>query len=62
MPFGHPFPPQEPHMKQCEAVAPASTYTSSHRCLKRSVGPKSGKRRLCSHHKSMAARRPAPRA
>lgn len=49
-------------MKQCEAVAPASTYTSSHRCLKRSVGPKSGKRRLCSHHKSMnAARRPSVR-
>lgn len=46
-------------MKQCEAVTVASTYSSAHRCLKRSVDPKSGKRRLCRHHKSMAARKPA---
>jgi hypothetical protein len=46
-------------MKQCEAVTVASTYSAVHRCLKRSVGPKAGKRRLCRHHKSMAARKTA---
>ncbi|UPT72803.1 MAG: hypothetical protein M0D55_12825 [Elusimicrobiota bacterium] len=45
--------------KQCDAVTPASTYTEAHRCLKKSGLKKSGKRRLCAHHKSMEERRKA---
>ncbi len=36
---------------QCEATAPASTYTAAHRCLKK--GKKNGGRRLCPHHARM---------
>jgi hypothetical protein len=37
-------------MKQCEATTRASTYSKSHRCLKKSGVKKIGKRYLCAHH------------
>lgn len=37
-------------MRQCDAITPASTYTESHRCLKRHGLKKLYGRTLCPHH------------
>jgi hypothetical protein len=42
---------------QCEAVTLASTYSQSHRCLKKAGIKRLGKRRLCLHHRNFEARR-----
>lgn len=42
--------------RQCQAVTLASTYSSSHRCLKRHGVLKTGAAYLCSHHRAAAAR------
>ena len=39
---------------QCEAITVASTYSASHRCLKKKAGSKVGKQSLCNHHKTAA--------
>ena len=44
-------------MKQCEATTLPSTYSQSHRCLKKKGVKKTGKRNLCAHHQNMEARR-----
>ena len=45
--------------KRCEAVTQPSTYSAAHRCLKRPVPKKTGKRHLCVHHQNMeTVRRP----
>jgi len=50
----------EPSMKkQCEATTLPSTYSGAHRCLKRRGVKKAGKKSLCAHHQTMAARRRA---
>lgn len=46
-------------MPQCEATTLASTYSPSHRCLKTRGVKKLGGKRLCAHHQTMHARRPA---
>ncbi len=39
-------------MKQCEAMTRSSTYSATHRCLKRNGVKKIGRRYLCAHHKN----------
>lgn len=42
--------------RQCQAVTLASSYSSSHRCLKRNNVHKAGAAYLCSHHRAMISR------
>jgi len=46
-------------MSQCDAQTLPSTYSDSHRCLKRSGLKKIGKRTLCLHHRNMRGRKHA---
>lgn len=39
--------------RQCEALAPGTTYTEDHRCLKRINTVKVGSHWLCAHHRSV---------
>jgi hypothetical protein len=41
---------------QCDAITLASTYTVSHRCLKINGVRKTGKKNLCAHHRTQAAK------
>jgi hypothetical protein len=43
--------------KQCEATTLVSTYSDSHRCLKKRGVKQAGKRALCVHHQNMEARK-----
>lgn len=42
--------------RQCQAVTIASTYSASHRCLKRSGIRKVGVLFLCTHHRNAVDR------
>lgn len=42
--------------RRCQAATLPSTYSSSHRCLKRHNLHKAGAAYLCMHHRAMADR------
>jgi len=44
-------------MRQCDATTIASTYSDSHRCLKRHGLKKVGRRILCAHHYAAMSRK-----
>lgn len=43
-------------MTQCDARTLTSTYSTPHRCMKRSGVKRIGKRNLCAHHRGMRDR------
>jgi hypothetical protein len=48
-------------VKQCDATTLVSTYSSAHRCLKKSGIQKVGARFLCAHHRKHGAPKGASR-
>ena len=44
------------HLPQCQATTVAGTYSSPHRCLKRSGVRRTGALLLCAHHRAVASR------